>query len=300
MSERANRSFEMSLPRDRGGNPGGGTAMKRLAIVLTVALLFSCRERTARGAAPGDSHPDSGSLLFASMQQVKDIRVGSIRNRIMGLEGEIPNGPVPADTVTLGALQQSLEVRLTGATPIDDGVTITAAGSDGTEYSTHVERDAISVAGHDETIFGYYFGVQFENKPWSHSVNWHLKVYAGKTLVIEKELAIPLKDFIIYTKTSDNHFDVVDITRLIRGQTYKLLYPNLHSDLMIAYYTSDYAVYVPVYVGQADPLPDPQSAPEITISPQARPGSYYFTHKARSAVSPGDENLPVFGFRVIE
>ena len=234
------------------------------------------------------------------MQQVKDIRVGSIHNHIMGLEGEIPNGPIPADTVTLGALKQSLDVRLTGATPIDEGVRIAAAGSDGSEYSTHVERDAISVASRDETVFGYYFSVPFENKPWGHSANWRLKVYVGKALVIEKELAIPPKDFIIYTTTSDNPFDVVDITRLIRGQTYKFFYPNLHSDLLIAYYTSDYALYVPVYVGQADPLRDAHSVPEITISAQARQGSYFFTHKARSAVSPGDENFPVFGFRVIE
>ena|SRR5208337_2479206 len=275
-------------------------AMKRLAIVLMVALLFSCGERAARGAVPGTSHPDSASLIFASMQNLKDIRVGSIHNRIMGLEGEIPNGPVPANTVTLGALKQSLEVTLTAATPIDEGVRITAAGSDGAEYSTHVERDTLSVASRDETVFGYYFSVPFENKPWSHSVNWRLKVYAGKALVVEKEFAVPLKDLIIYTKTSDDPFDIVDVTRLIRGQTYKILYSNLHSDLLIAYYTSDYEVYVPVYVGQADPLLGPQSAPEITISAQARQGSYFFAHKARSAVSPGDESLAVFGFRVIE
>ena len=234
------------------------------------------------------------------MQQVKGISIGSIHNRIMGLEGEIPSGPVSEDTLTLGALKQSLEVRLKGETRIDEGVRIIAAGSDGTEYSTHVERDAISVAGHDETVFGYYFSVPFENKPWSHTVNWHLKVFAGKTLVVEKELAIPLKDFIIYAKTSDNPFDVVDVTRLSRGQTYKLLYPNLHSDLLIAYYTSDYSLYVPVYVGQADPLMDSHSVPEITISAQARQGSYFFTHQARSAVSRDDESLPVFGFRTVE
>jgi hypothetical protein len=234
------------------------------------------------------------------MQQVKDITVGSIHNRIMGLEGEIPNGPVPTNTLTLGALHQSLEVRLTRETRIDEGVRINAAGSDGTEYSTDVERDAISVAGNDETVFGYYFSVPFENKPWSHSINWRLKVYAGKVIVIEEELAIPVKDFIMYVKTTDNPFDVIDITRLTRGQTYKLLYPNLHSDLLIVYYTSDYSSYVPVYVGRADPLRDPHSAPEITIGPQARPGSYFFTHKARSAISRDDENLPVFGFKVIE
>jgi hypothetical protein len=272
--------------------------MRRLVILLTIVLLFSCRERAARSVAPGDTHPDAASLVFKSMQKVKDISVGSIHNRIMGLEGEIPNGPVAGDTLTLGVLKQSLEVRLTGKTRIGEGVRITASGGDGTEYSTNVEPDAISVAGHDETVFGYYFSVLFENKPWSHSVNWHLKVFAGKALVVEKELAIPLKDFIIYTKTSDNPFDVLDITRLSRGQTYKLLYPNIHSDLLIAYYTSDYSLYVPVYVGQADS--DPHSVPEITISAQARQGSYFFTHKARSAVSRGDENLPVFGFRVIE
>jgi hypothetical protein len=274
--------------------------MRRLAILFTVALLFSCRERAARNAVPGDSSPDSASLSFPSMQQVKSIRVGSIHNRIMGLEGEIPSAPVSADTVTRGALNQSLEVRLTKETRIDEGMTLTAAGSDGTEYSTHVEPDAISAAGHDETVFGYYFNVPFENKPWSHSVNWRLRVFAGKTLVVEKELAIPLKDFIIYTKTSDNPFDVVDVTQLTRGQTYKLLYPNLRSDLLIAYYTSDYSLYVPVYVGQLDPTRDPHSVPEITISAQARQGSYFFTHKARSAVSRDDESLPVFGFRVVE
>lgn len=274
--------------------------MRRLVILLTVALLFSCREKTATNPGPGDSHPESASLIFASMQQVKDIRVGSIHNRIMGLEGEIPNGPVLENTVTLGALKQSLEVRLKGETRIDDGVSITAAGSDGTEYSTNIEKDSVSVAGHDESVFGFYFSVPFENKPWGHSTNWHLKVFVGKALVAEKELAIPPKDFIIYTRTSDNPFDGVDITRLSRGQTYKLLYPNLHSDLLIAYYTSDYSVYVPVYVGQVDPLLDPHSVPEITISAQARQGSYFFTHKARSAVSRDDENLPVFGFRVVE
>ena len=249
---------------------------------------------------PGDAHPDSASLIFASMQQVKDVSVGSIHNQIMGLEGEIPNGPVPEDTVTLGALKQSIEVRLKPETRIDEGVQVTAAGSDGSEYSTHVERDALSVAGHDETVFGYYFSVPFENKPWSHSVNWHLKVFAGNALVIEKDLAIPLKDFIIYTRTSDDPFDVVDVTRLARGQTYKLLFPNLHSDLLIAYYTSDYSLYVPVYVGRADPASDPHSVPEITISATARQGSYFFTHKARAAVSRDDENLPVFGFRTVD
>jgi hypothetical protein len=293
-------TMRLTRPCERRGIFTGGAAKRRLAVLAVVVLLFSCREKAARSPVPGDSRSDSASLIFASMQEVKDIRVGSIHNRIMGLEGEIPSGPVSADTVTLGALKQSLDVRLTGETRIDEGVRITASGGDGTEYSTHVERDSISVAGHDETVFGYYFSVPFENKPWSHSLNWRLKVYAGKTPVIEKELAIPLKDFIIYAKTSDDPFDVIDIARLVRGQTYKLFYPNLHSDLLIAYYTSDYSSYVPVYVGQADPVRDAHSVPEITISALARQGSYFFTHKARSAVSRDDENLPVFGFRLID
>ena len=272
--------------------------MRRAAILFTVALLFSCQGRASRSQRHDDSPLPSASLIFASMQQVKDVRVGSIHNRIMGLEGEIPNAPVSTNALTLGALGQSLEVRLTRETRIDEGVRITAADRGGTEYATNVERDAISAAGHDETVFGYYFSVAFENKPWNHSLNWRVKVYAGKAAVIEEELAIPAKDFIMYVKTTDNPFDVIDVTRLTRGQTYKLLYPNLHSDLLIAYYTSDYSSYTPVYVGRADPLP--HSAPEITISAQAPPGSYFFTHKAPQAVSRGDENLPVFGFKVLE
>ena len=160
--------------------------MRRLVILLTVVLLISCREKAARSGVPGDAHPDAESLVFISMQKVKDIAVGSIHNRIMGLEGEIPNGPVSADTLTLGALRQSLEMRLTGETRINEGVRITASSGDGKEYSTKVEPDAISVAGHDETVFGYYFSVPFENKPWSHSVNWHLKVFG-------RERPLPLK-----------------------------------------------------------------------------------------------------------
>ncbi len=274
--------------------------MKRVAILFIVALLFSCRERAARSQPPGGSPLETASLIFASMQQVTDVHVGTIHNQIMGLEGEIPGSPISTNAVTRGALGQSLEVRLTPETRVDDGVRITAADSGGTEYSMKVERDAISVAGHDEKVFGYYFSVPFENKPWSHSLNWRLKVFAGKALVIGEELAIPPKDFIMYVKTTDNPFDIVDIARLARGQTYKIFYPNLHSDLLIAYYTSDYSSYVPVYVGQADPSRDLHFAPEITISAQARPGSYFFTHTPRSAISRDDRNLPVFGFKVIE
>jgi hypothetical protein len=289
--------------------------MKRVTILFLVAMLISCRERPARSpgsantAAPASPSGASASItpasdasasaVFASMQQLKDVRIGSIHNRIMGLEGDIPNGPISANELTLGALQQSLEVRLTKETRINQGVRITAR-ADQTEYSMEVERDAISVAGHDETVFGFYFSVPFENKPWSHSVNWRLKVYTGKEIVVEKELPVPAKELIIYTKTTDNPFDVIDITHLAKGQTYKLFYQNLHSDLLIAYYTSDYSTYAPFYAGKADSHTDLHSAPEITISADALPGAYFFTHKAREAISRDDQAFPVFGYKVID
>ncbi len=284
--------------------------MKRVAILLLVALLISCRERPARGQGSAASGPEtsspetsvsavSGSMVFTSMQQLKDVRIGSIHNQIMGLEGDIPNAPISANMLTLGPLQQSLEVRLTRETQIDQGVRIIARGNQ-VEYSVEVERDAISVAGHDDTIFGFYFNVPFENKPWSRITSWRLTVSAGNEIVIEKELEIAARDLILYTKAADNPFDAIDITHLSKGQTYKIFYQNLQSDLLIAYYTSDYSTYTPFYAGKADSRLDPHSAPEITISTHAPSGSYFFTHKAREAISRSDEELPVFGYRVIE
>jgi hypothetical protein len=284
--------------------------MKRTAILLLIVLLISCRERPARGsgsvnAAAGASPTETflseaaASVVFTSMQQLKDIRIGSIHNRIMGLEGDIPNGPISTNTLTLGPLQQSVEVRLTRETRIDQGVKITAR-ADQTEYSTEVERDAISTAGHDETVFGFYFSVPFENKPWSHITHWRLTVYTGGQIVMEKELEVPVKDLIMYVKSTDNPFEIIDTTHLTRGQTYKLFYQNLQFDLLIAYYTSDYSTYAPFYAGKADSKLDPYSAPEITISAQALTGSYFFTHKAREAISRDDEEFPVFGYKVIE
>ena len=239
-------------------------------------------------------------MTFTSMQQVKNIRIGSIHNRIMGLEGEIPSGPVSANDLTLGALGQSIDVRLTRETGIEEGVRVTAVNSEGTEYSMDVARDSISTAGHDDTLFGFYFSIPFENKPWSQFVTWRLTVHAGKVPVVEKKLEVPAKDFIMYVKTTDNPFDVIDVSHLARGQTYKLSYPNIRSDLLIVYYTSDYSTYVPVYAGRADPHLDRQSAPEITIGAQALAGSYFFTHKVRSTISRDDEEFPVFGYKVIE
>lgn len=284
--------------------------MKRVSILFLAALLISCGERPAK--APGfansaaEASPSAASLseasasvVFASMEQLKDIRTGAIHNRIMGLEGEIPNGPISTNALTLGELQQSLEVRLARETRIDQGVRITAR-ADRTEYSTEIERDAISEAGHDETVFGFYFSVPFENKPWSHAINWRLRVYAGNEIVIERDLEVPAKDLIMYGKTTDNPFDVIDITHLTRGQTYKLFYQNLHSDLLVVYYTSDYSTYAPFYVGKADSHTDLHSVPEITISAHALTGSYFFTHKARAAISRDDEEFPVFGYKVID
>jgi hypothetical protein len=119
-------------------------------------------------------------------------------------------------------------------------------------------------------------------------------------MVIQKELSIPAEDFIMYVNPTDDPFDIIDVTHPARGQTYKFSYRNLHSDLLIAYYTGDYSSYVPIYVGRADPQLAPHSVPEITISERARPGSYFFTHAARSAVSREDRDLPVFGYKVIE
>jgi len=274
--------------------------MRTAAMLIVVMLLFSCQGKAEKSQPQGESPPESTDMLFTFMQPVKGIRVGSIHNRIMGLEGEIPSAPVSTNTLTLGALGQSLDVRLAPETRIDEGVRITASSDDGTVYATDIERDAISTAGHDEIVFGYYFSVPFENKPWKHALHWQLKVFAGMVSVLEKELAIPVKDLMVYQKTTDDPFDVVDVTRLARGQTYRLSYENLRSDLLIAYSTHDFSVYVPIYVGRVDPQLDSHSVPEITIDAQARPGAFFFTHKSPSAISPRDQELPVFGFKVID
>ena len=283
-----------------GGTVKGPAAMRRAAMLVIVLLLFSCQGRAAKNQPQVEPPPESAALIFTSMQPVKGIRVGSIHNRIMGLEGEIPNAPVSTSTLTLGTLGQSLDVRLAPETRIDEGVRITASSDDGTVYTANIDRDAISTAGHDEVVFGYYFSVPFENKPWKHLLNWRLKVFTGKVRVLEKELAIPARDLMVYLKTTDDPFDVADVARLARGQTYKLYYQNLRSDLLIAYWTSDYSVYVPIYVGRVDPQLDSRTVPEITIGARARPGTYFLTHKALSAISPGDQELPVFGFKVID
>jgi hypothetical protein len=292
----------------------GGKSMKRMTIILMVGLLISCQGRTNRVQKPANPEIEptakanyeaialkaSQYVTFASMQQIKNIRAGMIHNRIMGLEGEIPNGPISSNTLTLGALQQSLDISLTRETKIEEGVKIVAVDSAQTEYSIEVERNAISVAGHDDTVFGFYFSVQFENKPWSRTTNWRLRVYAGKEIVIERELEIHTKDLITYVKATDNPFEVIDITHLNKGESYNLYFQNLHTDLLIAYYTNDYAIYTPFYVGKVDSNFDPLFRPEIRISVNALSGSYYFTHKVKEGISGDDESFPVFGYKVID
>jgi hypothetical protein len=218
----------------------------------------------------------------------------------MGLEGEIPSKPISTNTVTAGALQQSLDIRLRQETRIEDGVKLVAIDNAQTEYSMEVERSAISVASHDETVLGFYFNIPFENKPWSHTLNWRFRVYAGKEIILEKELEIQRKDLITYVTATDNPFEVIDITLLNRRASYKLYYQNLRTDLLIAYYTNDYAIYAPFYVGKVEPNTAPLSGPEIKISAEALSGAYFFTHKPEGGISRDDENLPVFGYKVID
>lgn len=288
--------------------------MKRIAVVLMVVSLMSCHESTrkdqksaarevastARADYEANAQKASSHIKFAAMQERKNIHIGIINNRIMGLEGEIPNRPISTNTVTVGALQQSLDIRLRQETKIEEGVKLVAIDNAQTEYSMEVERKAISVAGHDETVLGFYFSIPFENKPWSHTINWRLRVYAGKEIVIEKELEIHRKDLITYVKATDNPFVVIDITLLNKGESYKLYYQNLRTDLLIAYYTNDYAIYAPFYVGKVESNVDPLSGPEIAISAEAVSGAYFFTHKPEGGISSADENLPVFGYKVID
>jgi hypothetical protein len=117
---------------------------------------------------------------------------------------------------------------------------------------------------------------------------------------VEKELQIHRKDLIIYVKATDNPFEVIDITLLNKGASYKLYYLNLRTDFLIAYYTNDYAIYAPFYVGKVESNADPGAGPEIAISAEAVSGAYFFTHKPEGAISGGDENLPVFGYKVID
>jgi hypothetical protein len=288
--------------------------MKRIAIVLMVMSLMSCHERarkdqtSAAGQSAAASQAEyaasarqaSLSIIFSSLQERPNIRAGMIHNRIMGLEGEIPSKAISADSVTVGALRQSLDILLRPETKIEEGVKLAATGADQIEYSMEVERNSISTASHDETVLGFYFSVPFENKPWSHSLTWRLRVSVGRQTVMEKELEIPRKDLIIYAKATDNPFDVIDVTLLARGASYRLYYQNLRSDLLIAYYTNDYALYVPFYAGKAESNADPVSVPEITIRAEAVSGAYFFTHKPESGISRDDDNFPVFGYKVIE
>jgi hypothetical protein len=291
-----------------------GEGMKRIAIVLMVVSLMSCHENarkdqtsaapeaatSARADSEARAQKASPYITFAAMQEQKNIRIGMIHNRIMGLEGEIPNRPISANTLTAGALQQSLDVRLTQETKIEEGVKLVAIDNARTEYSLEVGRNAISTASHDETVLGFYFSIPFENKPWSHTVNWRLRVYAGKEIVIEKELEIQRKDLITYLKATDNPFDVIDVTLLNKGASYKLYFQNLRTDLLIAYYTNDYALYAPFYVGKVEANAGPLTVPEIAIDARAVGGVYFFTHKPESGISGDDQNLPVFGYKVID
>jgi hypothetical protein len=291
---------------------GGG--MKRIAMVLMVVLVMSCHENTRKDQTPAapavvtTAQADSEALArkaspyfrFAAMHERKDLRIGMIHNLIMGLEGEIPNKPIAANTLMAGALQQSLDVRLTQETKIQEGVKLVAIDNARTEYSIEVERSAISTASQDETVLGFYFSIPFENKPWSHTVNWRLRVYAGREIVIEKELEIPRKDLITYLKATDNPFEIIDVTHLSKGASYKLYFQNLRTDLLIAYYTNDYALYAPFYVGKVESNTGPLTVPEIAIDAGAVSGAYFFTHKPENGISGEDENLPVFGYKVIE
>ena len=274
--------------------------VRRLPLLLVAALVASCSPKPQRGtslpAGGQGAVAAAGSVTIAGLRVVAEVHPGDIENKLLGIEDEPPTKATRND-VEVGPLEKSLSVVLTSDSPVTEGVRIEARGGTRT-YSLKVD-DVRSIQSNEGQTEGYYFSVQFENKPWSPTEDWTIGVYCGAKSVLEKRVKASRMPLIIYDRPSDNPFDTIDLRELKRGVRYRLSWQNT-GDLLVVYYSRAYDVYRPILVGVSrTALPDSEGL-ALTIEANAPAGQYYFAAMPRGAIDGKPARMAVFGYREVQ
>jgi hypothetical protein len=283
----------------------------RVHLILSatlVAFLSACSTQPSHSARPSSPPPTpvqaappvtegepGNSFSVSGHTPLGGVHPGDI----LALSGvdDMDQTPYDADPIEPAVFSNYLSVRLPGSADVRQGVKVEAIDNGGISYETSVAYDRIT--GTEE--LGYTFDVGFENKPWSDTENWIMRVYCGTEQVLEQLVTVHPLDLLIYEDASDNPFQETNAKTLYRGRTYKIVYPAYDGSALIIYYTKEYwEPYKAVYLGKADSPSTTGMAFDLRVSDGATSGQYLFKVGSAYGMDQTTQRVPAFDWHDVE
>jgi hypothetical protein len=281
-----------------------------VALLVMPVLLFSACSSRPQALTPAQVPPPAtpppkeaspeadpaDSILVSGHTIVSDLHPGEVQNQIRGEEDDLSGTTVDESSIEPAPFGRYLTIRLTGSSKASRGVKVQAIDSEGTVYSKDVQLQHIR--GNESA--GYILDVGFENKPWSTTQDWIIRVFCGTEQVFEQFVSVPPMQTLIYDKFTDDPLQETDTKELARGHSYKVAYQYNGGNVLIIYYAKDFGTYRAVYVGKADPPPTDAKGFDLKIADNAASGQYYFVPAPPYGIDETASSAPVYEWREVQ
>ncbi|MBN1524302.1 MAG: SH3 domain-containing protein [Spirochaetales bacterium] len=229
-------------------------------------------------------------ITFTGVIENTAIKIPAINNKIMGIE---PPPPMAPDEKACILEDFGYAFIFSKDYKISNNITIEAY-SGSKSFSRAISNDSLD--RNDSNRIYFYF--PFENKHWLQTTEWCFVVKDGVSEIYNKEMGIPVIQFLIYIKRSDDPFEICQIQRFYRNSQYTFDQKTGDIGVIVFYYTQHWNVYDPVLVLNmpAGSVHTGSFRFQFEFSATAPPGAFYIQKYTMEQIPKGEPvEMAIFG-----
>jgi hypothetical protein len=188
-------------------------------------------------------------------------------------------------------------VLLSNKISIEHDITVNAISLDKQTFSKSIPYNYIHIVKTDNKITGYYFEIDFENKPWLNNLKWNIQVIYNNSILLEQENEFSYKDLYIYKNRTDDPFDIINLKQLEKNEKYFGYSNKIQNNYIILYYKIT-GGFLPLTSGKIISTVDNQDKNEflINIPKNALEGDYFYEFFESAAKFDSTYPIGVFNF----
>lgn len=253
---------------------------------------------------PPDIRPEPNefrdNIILTNGVLTGDYSVPDIYNKIFGIE----DGEAPWDLIEENDLRQiwgGFQVLLKNDMPPDQNYILTAKNSKN-EFSKKLVLQPIKNPENEETVFGYFENIYFENKFWlSDGKDWRFTVTENGQPLIDRTLKQNLISSIFFEKVDNTPFVSNKLRSAALNKTYTFRCNN-NTDLVVLYFTPDYGIYKPVLyiLPETSDIKNGYTDIGISWNSDSVKGIYYFGAYTFNELPKTEELAFIFDYVAVE
>jgi len=185
---------------------------------------------------------------------------------------------------------------------------IAKGGSNEYEYKGEIQLEKVTDYLDHDTIFGYYFEVYFENKPWlnnsANKNNWQIIVKSGDEILIDEEQVFNFS-YLFFDKHDESPFAVNNLRRASLNKDYTYRFKTQDADLLTLFLAFDLPdpLYGTIYRPVLYLIPNDNGSEftdiKISWNDEQLKGSYHFGRHKINNLPTEEFMLPVFDYILV-